>query len=240
MNYRYRTATISFGGPLTPIVKQLIIICVVVYLVQLIVGQPLNLYFALTPTLVIHQFYFWQLFSYMFLHGGVWHLVFNMLALFMFGCELERYWGRSRFLRYYLVTGIGAGFCVFLFPSSYAVGTLGASGAIYGLLLAYGLTFPDRIIYLYLLFPIPAKYFALIMGGIAFLSALSSPNSGISNIAHLGGMIFGYFLLKKRIQIPVAGMKRAYYDCKLRRARRKFTVYLNKKDRNQGRGPTIH
>jgi membrane associated rhomboid family serine protease len=163
-----------------------------------------------------------------------------MLALFMFGCELERYWGRTRFLRYYLITGVGAGFCVFLFPSAYAFGTLGASGAIYGLLLAYGLTFPDRIIYLYLLFPIPAKYFAMIMGGIAFLSALSSPNSGISNIAHLGGMIFGYFLLKKKVRIPVAGMKRAYYDWKLRRARRKFTVYLNRKNRNRGQGPTIH
>lgn len=240
MNYRYRQATISFGGPLTPIVKQIIIVCVIVYVVQLITGQPFNFYFSLTPALVISHFFFWQPLSYMFLHGGVWHLVFNMLALFMFGCELERYWGSRKFLRYYLLTGIGAGFCVFIFPSAYSFGTLGASGAIYGILLAYGLTFPDRIIYLYLIIPMPAKYFVLIMGGIAFLSALSSPNSGISNVAHLGGMFFGYLLLKKKPFHLLANLKRSYYEWKLQRARRKFTVYLNRKEKDQRKGPTIH
>ena len=97
-----------------------------------------------------------------------------MLALFMFGCEMERYWGSQRFLRYYLITGLGAGLCVFLTPTAYSFPTLGASGAIYGVLLAYGMTFPDRIIYMYMIFPLPAKYFVMIIGGIAFLSSLSA------------------------------------------------------------------
>jgi membrane associated rhomboid family serine protease len=240
MNYRYRTTTISFGGPLTPVVKQIIVVCVIVYVVQIIMGQDFNTYFSLIPSLVLNGFYLWQLFSYMFLHGGVWHLVFNMLALFMFGCELERYWGSRRFFSYYLFTGIGAGLCVFLFPSNYNFSTVGASGAIYGLLLAYGLTFPDRVIYLYMILPIQAKYFVIIMGAIAFLSALSSVNTGISNIAHLGGMAFGYLFIKRSIPNPIVLLKRAYYEWKLKRARRKFMVYLNKKDHNQRKGPMIH
>ena len=179
MNYRYRTSSISFGGPLTPVVRNIIIACVAVYVVQLLVGDPISRYFSLIPALVIHEFYFWQFFTYMFLHdrGGLFHLLFNMLSLFMFGCELERYWGSRRFFQYYCLTGIGAGLCVFLIPSNYLTSTIGASGAIYGVLLAYGLTFPDRVLYMYMLFPLQAKYFVMIIGGIAFLTALSSSNS---------------------------------------------------------------
>ncbi len=235
MNYRYRTTTISFGGPLTPVVKKIIIACVGVFVVQLIAGRPILEFFALAPVQVVEKYYVWQLFSYMFLHGGITHLLFNMLSLFMFGCEMERHWGSRRFFRYYLITGIGAGFCVFLTPSNYYIPTLGASGAIYGVLLAYGLTFPDRIIYLYMLFPIPAKYFVMIMGGIVFLSTLSSANTGISNIAHLGGMVIGLLYLKGRSGNLLYQFKDALFQWKLRRARRKFMVYLNKKERDRDR-----
>ncbi len=241
MNYRYSTSTISFGGPLTPGVKQIILATVLVFIVQMIVGQPFNYYFSLTPILFWQKFYIWQVVSYIFLHGGVWHLVFNMLALFMFGCELERAWGIRRFMRYYFVTGIGAGLCVFIFPGNYYTSTLGASGAIYGLLLAYGLLFPNRVIYLSMIIPLQAKVFVFIMGAIAFLSALSSGNSGISNVAHLGGMLFGYLLLKRtRHSSSLGRIRQNYYEWKLRRARRKFQVYLNKKGRNGQDGPTIH
>ena len=250
MNYRYRTSSISFGGPLTPMVKNIIIACVAVYVVQLIAGNPISYYFSLTPALVIREFYFWQLFTYMFLHDrtGIFHLLFNMLTLFMFGCELERYWGSNRFLRYFFLTGVGAGLCVLAIPSNYLTSTLGASGAIYGILLAYGLTFPDRILYMYLLFPLQAKYFVLIIGGIAFLTALSSSNTGISNAAHLGGMAFGYIYLKAKGEKgrrssswkPGLAIKGVYYQWKLRRARKKFAVYLNKKDRDRDKNEMIH
>jgi rhomboid family protein len=237
-------SSISFGGPLTPIVKRIILACVSVYVVQLIAGSPILYYFALTPLRVLRDFYFWQLFSYMFLHGGLFHLLFNMLALFMFGCEMERYWGSQRFLRYYLITGVGAGLCVFLTPSAYGVATLGASGAIYAVLLAYGLTFPDRIIYMYMIFPLPAKYFVMIIGGIAFLSSLSAGNSGISNIAHLGGMVFGYFYmrgLRRRKSVHLfQPIKDSYLKWKFNRAKKKFMVYLNKKEKGGDKNEMIH
>ena len=119
--------------------------------------------------------------TYMFLHGGTFHILFNMLSLWMFGTDLELSWGSRFFARYYAVTGIGAGIVtvlVSLLPfgaatSMYHGSTVGASGAIFGLLLAYGLYFPDRRIYLYFLFPIPAKYFVMIFGGVALLSSLN-------------------------------------------------------------------
>jgi membrane associated rhomboid family serine protease len=139
---------------------------------------------------------------------------------------------------------------VFFIPSNYLTSTIGASGAIYGVLLAYGLTFPDRVLYMYMLFPLQAKYFVMIIGGIAFLTALSSSNSGISNAAHLGGMAFGYVYLKsrkgQRSRTParssslVAQIKDAYFHWKLRRARKKFAVYLNKKERQRDKNESIH
>ncbi|MEW5978652.1 MAG: rhomboid family intramembrane serine protease [Acidobacteriota bacterium] len=249
MNYRrYSMSSISFGGPLTPTVKKLIIACFVVFLLQLLAGYRLTYFLGLQPALVLDNFFFWQIVTYLFVHGGIGHLAFNMLGLFMFGCEMERYWGSERFLRYFLITGIGAGLCVFLIPSTYYVTTVGASGAIYGILLAYGLTFPDRTIYLYLLFPIPAKYFVIFTGAITFLVTLSGSNTGISNVAHLGGMVFGYLYLKQglgrrrsRFSFRQYG-KDWYYQWRLRRNRRKFEVYLNKKhrDQNPNKNETIH
>ena len=250
MNYRYRTSSISFGGPLTPVVRNIIIACVAVFVVQLLAGSYVTLLFSLTPALVLTKFYFWQFFTYMFLHdrNDILHLLFNMLSLFMFGCELERHWGSRRFFQYYCFTGIAAGLCVFVIPSNYYTSTLGASGAIYGVLLAYGLTFPDRILYLYLLFPLPAKYFVMVIGGIVFLTALASSNNGVANAAHLGGMAFGYLYLKKfvrgrragRSMSLFSGLKDSYYQWKLKRARRKFAVYLNKKERDRDKNETIH
>ena len=246
MNYRYRNTTVSFGGPLTPVVRNIIIACVVVYIVQLVAGDTITILFSLTPDLMIRKFYFWQLFTYMFLHDrhGILHLLFNMLSLFMFGCELERYWGSKRFFKFYALTGMAAGLCVVFF--SYYASTIGASGAIYGVLLAYGLTFPDRILYLYMLFPLSARYFVMIIGAITFLTALSSSNTGISNAAHLGGMAFAYLYLKSqrtlrnRSQKLGFDLKEVYYRWKLKRARRKFEVYLNKKEGGRDKDQMIH
>ena len=188
-----------FGGPITRTVRALIIINVGVYLLQIVshlLGNNfIDLYFGLVPIRVTQELMLWQLATYMFLHGGVFHIFFNMLTLFMFGNELERYWGTPRFLNYYFITGIGAGFCSWMVaPHSFSV-VIGASGAIYGLLLAYGLTYPNRIVYVNFLLPIKVKWLVLIMGAMAFLSSLGG-ESGVANIAHLGGMVIGYLVLK--------------------------------------------
>ena len=132
---------------------------------------------------------------------GFQHILFNMLTLWMFGSDLEQFWGTRRFLNYYFLCGIGAGLCVVLGEPALQqhhldTRTIGASGAIYGLLLAFGMMFPDSDILFSFLFPIKAKYFVMIIGAIAFLSSFGGSGSGVSNVAHLGGMLFGYVYLK--------------------------------------------
>ena len=143
----------------------------------------------------------WQLVTYMFLHGGLWHILFNMWALWFFGHELEKVWGMKRFFFYYFFTGIGAGLTVIiisLFSGQLRV-TIGASGAIYGLLLAYGILFPQQPLYLFVIpVPIPAKYAVLLLGTFAFVASITGLQPGISNIGHLGGLLFGLIYLKGR------------------------------------------
>ena len=155
-------------------------------------------YFGLSPFSVTYNHTLWQFVSYMFLHGGIGHIFFNMLTLFMFGNELVRYWGPRRFLVYYFVTGIGAGVCSWIVATRSFSIVIGASGAIYGLLLAYGLTYPNRIVYLNFLFPIRVKWLVIIMGVVAFLSSITGSDSGVASIAHLGGMVVGYLFLRGR------------------------------------------
>jgi membrane associated rhomboid family serine protease len=168
----------QFGpGRPTPAVKLLLITNVVAYLLNLAV-PAMTLALGLSPRDVFGSFAIWQPVTYMFLHdtGGVGHILFNMLALWMFGTELERIWGTQQFLKFYFVCGIGAAFLTVLFsllPFGFAQPVyqsivIGASGAIYGLLLAYALYFPDRPILAFMLFPMPAKYFVLLIGAIAF------------------------------------------------------------------------
>jgi len=227
------TITYSFGpGPMSRAVKILIYANVAAFVAS-VFDDRLILYFGLMPAAVVHQFRLWQPFTYMFLHGGLFHLLFNMLALWMFGVELERLWGTRFFTRYYFVTGLGAAattlilsFLPFDFADRmyYSV-TIGASGAVYGLLLAYGLYFPNRPIYMYLFFPIPAKYFVLILGAIAFFLSISDTVGGVAHTAHLGGMVFGYALLKMGGSHPLGELKYRYFKWKMNRHRRRFDVY---------------
>jgi membrane associated rhomboid family serine protease len=228
---RYGT-TGSFGpGPLAPALKYLSGANVLVFVAQLLAPR-LTLSLGLVPVRVIGGLAIWQLATYMFLHGGMFHILFNMLALWMFGTELERIWGTRYFLKFYFLTGIGAAILTVLFSLlPFGVATelrysivIGASGAIYGLLLAYGLYFPDRPIYMYLVFPIPAKYFVILMGLLAFYSSLSD-NSGVANATHLSGILVGYLLLKGARIDPIAELKYRYLRWKMGRGRRKFEVY---------------
>ncbi len=225
-------SSFSFGpGPLSTALKALVGANVVMFVITSL-AQGVVPYLGLVPTLVLHQFWVWQLATYMFLHGGIFHIVFNMLALWMFGAELERLWGTRYFLKFYFVTGIGAGMLTVLFsllPFEFAHQVqrsiiIGASGSIYGLLLAYALYFPDRPIYMYLLFPIPAKVFVAIMGAIALYSSLSDAG-GVANATHLGGLLVAYLFLKSARIHPLSEVKYRYLKWKINRVRRKFDVH---------------
>jgi len=228
-------------------IRWLIIVNVAVFLLQWFSqGTSLGRVFgslALTPAQVFPHFYVWQLVTYMFLHGGIWHILWNMLALWMFGADVEQTWGTERFLQYYFFCGIGAGICVvvlnYLFGNPH-VPTVGSSGAIYGILLACAMLWPDRVILFSFLIPIKMKYFVMIIGGIAFLNSFNV-NSGVSDVAHLGGMAFGYLFLKlPRVRgfDPGAAVGQAYKDWKLARAKKKFQVYLKKQ--RSDRGPWVN
>jgi len=241
----------SIGPPpmyrMTTGVKWLLIINVALFVAYFLAAntalEQIFLPFALVPKSVLGHLAIWQLFTYMFLHSpfGFGHILMNMLMLWMFGTALEGTWGTRRFLQYYFFCGVGAGICVVvlnLFAGSLNTRTIGASGAIYGLMLAFGILFPRAVIYFLMLFPIEARWFVMIMGAIVFLSTLRDSGGGVSHIAHLGGMIFGFIWLRMGLGFksrssalsvnPIQSTMDAYREWKLRRAKRKFQVYLKK------------
>jgi membrane associated rhomboid family serine protease len=200
-------------------------------------------YFALIPAQVVHAFAIWQVVTYLFLHAGISHVLWNMLALWMFGAELERTWGTRRFVTFYLVCGAIAGLTVivaaYLFGGT-NVPVVGSSGAIYGILVAYAVLFPNQTILFGFLIPIKTKYFVLIIGAVIFLQsymALAAGQGAVEAIASLGGLAAGYLMLRGgRLQLRVSQpFNAAYKDWKLRRAKKKFEVYLRKKDSNRDR-----
>lgn len=188
------------GGGMPPVVKQLIMINVAVFMFQLILGSAepqFKRWLGLVPALVSHKFTIWQFFTYMFLHGSIGHIFINMFVLWMFGSELEREWGSKSFLRYYFITGIGAGFIYYLSAFNSPAPTIGASGAIFGLLVAFGMMFPNRIVLVSLIFPMKAKHAVILFAGIELYSYLQHGTAeGIARFAHLGGMLIGYLYLK--------------------------------------------
>jgi len=243
---RYPTTGLDRSGLFPPGVKWLLIINIalfVVYFFAVRTGLAVFFhYFGLIPRMVVEYLAVWQLVSYMFLHDpfGFTHILFNMLTLFMFGADLERTWGTRRFLQFYFVCGIGAGICVVVANALFGTldtRTIGASGAIYGVLLAFGLLFPNATVLFSFLFPIKAKYFVMILGAIAFMSSLGASGSGVSHVAHLGGMVFGYFYLRSgfaRLDL-IGPLRRQYETWKVQRARKKFQVYLRKRDSGHDR-----
>ena len=221
----------SFGpGGISPAVKTLIIANVVLFALNVIVGEAMTLRLGLSPQAVFTEFALWQPFTYMFLHStsSFGHILFNMLALWMIGTDLERTWGTRFFVKYYLITGIGAAatsllLSVFSDAFYYSI-TVGASGAIYGLLLAFAMYFPHRTLILFI-FPVPARIAVTILGAIAFLSSFGGPGGGIAHSAHLGGLVAGYLYLKGLRSRPMDELKYRYLKWKMGRARSKFDVY---------------
>jgi membrane associated rhomboid family serine protease len=195
VHYYERSYVVRAPGLATGVKYILIANCILFFL-ELATGMRLVAWLGLTPHLVWHKGYLWQLVTYMFLHGGFWHLAINMFVLWMFGTELERTWGLKQFLKYYFLTGIGAGVLSILTTPNSAVPTVGASGAIFGLLVAFAMIYPNRLIYLWFFIPVRAKYLVLILGAFELLSTLQLARDGVAHWAHLGGMLVGFVYLK--------------------------------------------
>jgi membrane associated rhomboid family serine protease len=217
LNGSYRPR--GFGGfnVFPPVIKNLLIINAVIYFIQLIFGEVmiggtpgwyvLNKWFALNPFADGYNFQIWQLITYQFMHGGFGHILFNMFALWMFGMEIENMWGSKKFLYYYLLCGVAAGLLQLFIPpllGTAAAVTIGASGAVYGVLIAFGLLFPNRHIYLYFLVPVRAKYLIGFLIILEFL-LIDSAGSNVAHLAHLGGALCGflYIMFDKTIDSPI-------------------------------------
>ena len=230
---------------ISPWVKRLIIANVVVWVVfQLIIEKFLlpspyiTTFFSFTPSLVIENFMIWQLGSYMFLHSGnVFHILFNMISLWFFGSELEYRWGWRSFLIYYFVTGVGAALIYLIGvilvgliygsePSVWNIPVIGASGAIFGILVAYGILFGERMIHFMLIFPMKAKYFIMILGGVELVTLLNEGMGGsqVANLAHVGGMVSGFVYLLAWTRIK---QKQWRKNSKKSKGRRNLRLVIN-------------
>jgi membrane associated rhomboid family serine protease len=256
--YRYRPSSMGFGGfTLTPAVKVLLIVNAILYIVPALAGANLGatklVLLWLIPAAVLRYGMIWQVFTYMFFHGGFTHFLFNMLTLWMFGTPVEQTWGTRRFTSYYLLCGVAAGVCVVAAAALTGAGlfsaTIGSSGAIFGLILAFGMLFPDTPVYFMFLFPLPAKYFVMLMAGIEFFLQWAQPGSPVSHLCHLGGLLFGFlyirlWLRRRRAVRPsyssfgepekpplIERIRRDYRTWRLRRARKKFEVYMHDQER---------
>ncbi len=183
-------------GPVPPGVMGLLAVSFAAYIAQRLIGRGFTEAFALYPSEVLYELEVWRLATYLFLHGGVMHLALNCLLLWMFGCELEQRWGRRFFLKYYFVCGAGAGLFFTLVRATTMAPTVGASGAIYGVLMAYGMWFPNREVLLFLTFPVRVRSLIVFLIALEFLQTLESSGDGIAHAAHLGGMAFGYLYLR--------------------------------------------
>ncbi len=182
--------------PLSPLTQALLLTNVALYALDVLLGGLLTNWFALWP--LGHGFLPWQLFSYAFLHGSFGHLFFNMLGLWMFGSELERLWGGKRYLQFYFASVLTAALTQLLVGLVFgAAPTVGASGGLFGLLLAYGMMFPNRTVML-LIPPIPmkAKTFVIVFGAIELALGAYSPTGGVAHFAHLGGMLGGFLMIR--------------------------------------------
>jgi membrane associated rhomboid family serine protease len=190
--YRYYNATLT-----------LIIINVGMYLLTMLFPQLFR-YLALTPYLVVREREIWQVATYMFLHGGVWHILINMLVLFIFGSRLEHRVGSSEFLLYYFITGVGAGIAtvaVNWYIGMAVVPVVGASGAIFGVMLAFATFFPDTTIFVNFFIPLPARIAVLVFAGLELVFMFVGTRSGVAHLTHLAGFLFGYLYFLIRLGI---------------------------------------
>jgi len=231
----------DIGSYFPPAIKTICIACVAVFLLQelsaLLFGEAGVRFWTfglgLVPYAAVFGFRIWQPFTYIFLHGGILHILFNLLYLAMFGADLERAWGSRKFYTYFFVCGVGAGIVdiivkLLLDPhgrGTALVPTIGASGAIYGVLLAVAMIMPHRQVWV---FPLPVtvsmRVFVIVMGAIEFFSTLGVSGDNVSHVCHLGGMLVGYIYLRRGSY--GYSVRNYFSDWKRRRLKRKFEVYV--------------
>jgi len=202
MRYQYSSYNYNkMGNNISNGVRTLLIINITIFMITNLLGMRYEFFskFGLVPYQFFQELNLWQPITYMFLHGNLIHILFNMLVLWMFGNELERILGKSKFLELYFFCGIGSGIITLLFNYNSYTPVVGASGAIYGLFAAYAIIYPNRNVYFYFLFPIKIKYLLFLISSISFLSIILQQNTSISHITHLGGIIFCliYFNINK-------------------------------------------
>lgn len=230
----------DIGSYFPPAIKRICIACVAVFLLQNLSQAFFKdpgwifwlKYFGLVPRLVTHG-YVWQLFTYIFLHGGVGHILFNLLYLCMFGADLERAWGSRKFYTYFFICGVGAGLInvivkTIMDPSGSGtalIPTIGASGAIYGVLLAVAIIMPQRQVWV---FPLPVtvsmRAFVIVMGAIEFFGTIGSGGDNVSHVCHLGGMLVGYIYLRRGSY--GYSVRNYFSDWKRQRLKKRFEVYV--------------
>jgi len=248
VSYYRREIRFGFGDRLTPAVRNLLIANGVIYVFQQLFDPYITRVFALSAPLVLPwNFQVWRLGTYMFLHGDFWHLFWNMFALFMFGCSIEQEWGSRSFYRYYFLCGLGSAlFALLPFDPIWGLPIIGASGAIYGILVAFAMLFPYRQILVFFVFPLQARYLVLIFGLMSFVSAFWGPQ-GIAHVVHLGGLVTGFVLLRwAGLAHPrravgqrefMGSMRDAYRRWRMKRLRKKFEDYYEK--RSGGNDPDV-
>ena len=239
MKYQFQSnqGQFSYNPSLfTDAIRLLVSINFIIFILQSISSSE-NLFFplfGLVPKLVWSELMLWQPITYMFLHGGVWHVLINMFVLWMFGSELERLWGKNRFIKFYFFTGIGAGLVTMIFSYNSMIPIVGASGAVYGILLAYGFIYPNRKVYLYGIIPIKSIWFVIAIGLLAFISSINN-NSNISHLTHLSGMAVAYLILKNPFELKTIwfSIQKKFIENKLnketkeRSKRKKIELDLN-------------
>lgn len=241
-SYRYRHYPFNWRQWITPAIKTLLIANTAILLFEFIVreiggrGAEYAIFtsFGLVPWDVVHG-WIWQPFTYLFLHDGFWHLFWNMLFLWMFGCDLERQWGQRRFYIYYFVTGVGAGLVTVLVKmlidphgvGSALIPTIGASGSVFGVITAAAVLFPDRQVWFFP-FPIsiPMRFYAILMGAIEFFGTLGGINGPVAHLTHLSAIFIGWFYLRRGSMLNRAQDR--YTDWKSQRNRRRYEVYLHR------------
>lgn len=248
-SYRYRPRRFDWHQWLTPAIKTLLIANTAVYFVEVLIHQlagPAAEYavfrwLGLVPWAFIHG-WLWQPFTYLFLHGGFWHLFWNMLFLWMFGCDLERQWGQRRFYFYYFLTGVGAGLVTVLVKmlmdpqgqGAATIPTIGASGSVFGVITAAALLFPDRELWLFP-FPIsiPMKFYAILMGAIEFFATLGSSGDHVAHVTHLSAIFIGWLYLRR--SSVLYRVRNRYTDWRVQRNRSRYEAYLR---RHKGKPPS--
>jgi membrane associated rhomboid family serine protease len=249
---RYRapsTVQYSFGpGGMTPAVRAILLLCGAGFVLTAFLPQARD-WLGVVPQDVVTRGRVWQPATYIFIHAGLFHALFNMLGIWMFGVEVERMWGTRRFARFFMICGITAGVATVaagLLPidaewrlRTYYAATVGASGAFYGVAYAWGRLFPYRSVLLFLIFPVQAQWFAYILIAIDLAVAISSPgSSGVAHIAHLAGLAAAILILnnKRGPGGPIAELRYRYLRWKMNRLRKRFDVVEGGRDR----GPWVH